>query len=105
MALTKQYLKTRPVCKVTFRLPKKAAPQAKRVHLVGDFNDWNTQTMPMQRLKSGEFKLVVDLSTGRDYAFRYLIDQKIWENDWEADRYIPSPYEGVNNSIVSLPSK
>ena len=105
MALKKQYLKSKPVCKVTFRIPKKAAPYADQVHLVGDFNGWNTRSLPMQRLKSGAFKLVVDLATGRDYAFRYLIDQKIWENDWEADSYIPSPFEGVNNSVVSLLSK
>ena len=42
----KQYLKTRPVCKVTFSLAKEAALQAERVCVVGEFNDWSPLTPP-----------------------------------------------------------
>ena len=61
MSLKKQYLKSRPVCKVTFRLGKEAALEARQVHLVGDFNDWQTDETPMKRLKNGEFSVTVDL--------------------------------------------
>lgn len=100
MSLKKQYLKNRERCKVTFRFPKAAAPQAKTVHIVGDFNEWSTVKTPLKRLKSGEFTVVVELPPGKDYQFRYLIDQTIWENDWHADRYVKSAFGDCDNSVV-----
>ena len=100
MSLEKRCLKSRPVTKVTFRLPKAAAPDAKNVHLVGDFNDWRTDATPMTRLKNGEFKVSLDLETGREYAFRYLIGDSTWENDWEADKYAPAGVTAEENSVV-----
>jgi 1,4-alpha-glucan branching enzyme len=102
VSLKKQYLKSKEQCKVTFRLPKAAAPGAKTVHVVGEFNDWSTVRTPMKRLKNGEFKVVVDLQTGHDYQFRYLIDQTAWENDWEADRYVKSDFGDCDNSVVAV---
>jgi 1,4-alpha-glucan branching enzyme len=100
MSIKKQYLKTRPVSKVTFSLPPEAAPEAHQVYLVGEFNQWNPQATPMRRLKNGEFKVTVDLEPGREYRFRYLIEGEVWENDWSADRYVPCTYAGEENSVV-----
>jgi 1,4-alpha-glucan branching enzyme len=102
VSLKKQYLRTRAICKVTFRLPKVAVPGARTVHIVADFNDWSTVKTPMQRLKSGEFKAVVDLVPGRNYQFRYLIDQTTWENDWSADGYVRSDFGNCENSLLVL---
>jgi len=99
--IKKQYLKTRPLCRVTFRLPKEAAPHANKVVIVGDFNSWDRNATPLKRLKSGDWTVSFHLETGRDYRFRYLIDDSIWENDWAADRYEPSPF-GSDNSVVSV---
>jgi 1,4-alpha-glucan branching enzyme len=100
MSLSKRYLKSRPVSKVTFRLPREAAPKARRVNLVGEFNHWDPQATPMARLKSGEFKVTLDLETGREYHFRYLIEDSVWENDWSADRYATCTFSGTENSVV-----
>ncbi len=100
MSVKKQYLKSKDRCKVTFRIPKPAAPAAKTVHIVGEFNSWSTVKTPMKRLKSGEFTAVVELAAGREYQFRYLIDQTTWENDWEADRYVKSDFGDCENSVV-----
>jgi 1,4-alpha-glucan branching enzyme len=102
LSLKKQYLKSKGQCKVTFRLPKSAAAEAKTVHIVGEFNDWSTVKTPMKRLKNGEFTVVVSLDQGRDYQFRYLIDQTSWENDWEADRYVKSDFGDCENSVVTV---
>ncbi len=102
MSLQKRPLKTRPVSKVTFRLPPEAANDASKVALVGDFNHWNTQATLMQRLRNGEFKVTVDLERGRRYQFRYLIEDRIWENDWEADGYVPSGIGDSENSVVEV---
>ncbi len=99
--IKKQFLKTKPVCKATFTLPVEAAPGAESVAIIGDFNNWNeAEGIPMKKQKNGLFKAVVELETGKEYQFRYLIDGATWENDWEADDYAPTPY-GVDNSVVS----
>jgi 1,4-alpha-glucan branching enzyme len=102
--LKKQYLKTRPACKVTFRISKLAAQSASEIALVGDFNAWDVQATPMTSLKNGEFTVVVELDTGTpEYQFRYLYDGKRWENDWEADGYASNGVEVEGeNSIVRV---
>ena len=102
MSLVKKHLKTKQVCKVTFRLPRELANGASRVALVGDFNDWNPGSLPLEKLKSGEFKVTIDLESGREYQFRYLIDGETWQNDDGADRYVPSGFAGAENSVVAV---
>jgi len=102
MGIKKRYVKSTGICKCTFRLPKEATSSATQVHLVGDFNDWSTTSHPMQKLKSGEFKLELPLEPGRDYQFRYLIDQMSWENDWDADAYQHANTVASDNSVVSV---
>jgi len=95
----KQYLKTKSACKVTFTFPAEAAPDASQVTLVGDFSDWDRWAIPMKRLKDGSFTVTVTLEKGRDYRFRYFIDDAWWANDWSADRYEKNPY-GDDDSVV-----
>ena len=102
MSIKKQYLKSRPVCKVTFRVEKDAAESAKKLFLVGEFNQWDAKATPMKRLKTGDFTQTVELETAQtEYQFRYLNDQGNWENDWAADKYIPNGIDG-ENSVVQL---
>jgi 1,4-alpha-glucan branching enzyme len=99
--IEKKFLKTRPICKVTFTLPKEAAPEAETVCIMGEFNDWSREANPMKRRKNGDFAVTLDLEKGRSYRFRYLIDGWKFENDWEADRYESNPYGG-EDSVVEL---
>ena len=82
MAITKQYLKTKPVCKVTFTLP---AEDASKVAVVGDFNNWNPKGSALKKLKNGKFKGTFDLPKDNTYEFKYLVDGA-YVNDGEADR-------------------
>ena len=104
MSLKKQFLKSKPVCKVTFRLPAEAAKDANTVHIVGDFNGWDIYATPMKKLKNGSFTVTLDLETdpetNKEYQFRYLIDENTWENDWSADKYVPTPFGNAENSVV-----
>ena len=84
--------------RVTFELPAEAGGEV--VHLVGDFTDW--QGVPMKRRDDGTWTATVDLEPDREYEFRYLIDGERWENDWQADRYVPGPF-GNDNSVVETP--
>jgi 1,4-alpha-glucan branching enzyme len=98
--MKKQYLKTKPVCKVTFRLQKEMAKSAKTVNIVGDFNNWDIYATPMKKSKNGSFTVTLDLGLDTEYQFRYLIDETKWENDWNADKYVPTPYGNAENSVV-----
>ncbi|MBI5666004.1 MAG: isoamylase early set domain-containing protein [Nitrospirae bacterium] len=98
-SLKKQYMKSTPVCKVTFRLPKDAAPDANTVSVVGEFNDWNMSEHRMKKLKNGDFTATVELPCNREFRFRYLIDSCRWENDWFADKYVPNEH-GSDDSVV-----
>ncbi len=101
MGLKKQYLKKSSSCKVTFRLPKEAAPSAEMVSVVGDFNNWDVHGTQMQKLKSGDFKATLELPCNNEFRFRYLIDEQQWENDWAADKYLPNGY-GDDDSVVVI---
>jgi hypothetical protein len=99
--IKKQYLKSGGECKVTFMMPRVAAPEAYRITIVGDFNGWNANATPMKRLRSGDFKATLKLPAGKEYRFRYLIDDSRWENDWGADRYDPNPFAS-DDSVVCI---
>jgi CheY-like chemotaxis protein len=100
--IKKRYLSGKDVCEVTFRLPKIAAPDAEMVCIVGDFNDWDIQSNRMKRLKNGDYTIKLNLEPGKDYEFRYLINESQWENDWNADSYVKSPFGGTDNSVVKV---
>lgn len=102
MSIKKQTLKSKPVCKVTFKLSGDQVNNADQVYVVGEFNNWNRHANPMQRLKNGAFTATLDLDQGREYQFRYLIDDHIWETDQEADRQIPTPYGDGNNGVIDV---
>lgn len=100
MSIRKQYLKGKPLCKVTFTIPRDMAGSAKKACLVGDFNAWDTRSNPMKHRKDGSFELTVNLEKDREYQFRYFMDTGVWENDDSADRYVPTPYGDADNSVV-----
>ena len=102
MSIKKQFLKSKPVCKVGFKVSKEQAAGAAKVNLVGDFNDWNETSDEMSGLKDGSFSLNLDLETGRNYQFRYLVDGSTWINDEAADGYEPSGFGDAQNSVVVL---
>ncbi len=100
MAIKKQYLKTKPVCKVTFKIPAEVGNAAETAKVVGEFNNWSFTANPMKRLKSGAFTATLDLEKGKAYQFRYLLDKSQWENEIEADKFVPSAYGDSENSVI-----
>jgi len=98
MAIKKQFLKSKPVCKVTFSL---LAEEANNVAVVGSFNDWNAETTPLKKLKNGTFKGTVDLASKNSYEFRYLVDGA-YVNDEEADGLAWNDFASAENSVLAL---
>lgn len=102
--LKKEILADKKTCKVTFTIDHGPVSGAKVVSLVGEFNGWDPTADRMKRNKGGSFSKTVKLDCGDRYEFRYVIDDTIWENDAEADDYVPTPF-GCDNSVVDLPRK
>jgi 1,4-alpha-glucan branching enzyme len=98
--MKKTRCKTQRTCKVTFHLPHEAVKDAQSVCVAGDFNNWNIHANPLKRCKDGSFSLTIELVRDREYQFRYLIDDMYWENDWAADKYVPSTFGDCDNSVV-----
>ena len=95
----KHYSKTGAFCRVTFDLP--AGVEAKKVSLCGDFNDWNPKTTPMKKRKDGRWSVTVSLKAGDDYRYKFLLDGKHWENDWDAERYVSNTF-GSEDSLIEV---
>lgn len=56
----------------------------------------------MRKLKSGEFTQTVKLHPNNKYAFRYLVNDSEWQNDWSADANLPNQLTFDDNSIVEV---
>lgn len=100
--ITKKFLKTKDVCKVTFKLPKEAAQDATSISIVGNFNNWNPLDSPMKSRKDGSFSTTLDLPKNGEIQFRYLIDGYRWKNEESADGWAPTPYGDAQNSVLKL---
>ncbi|WP_340200239.1 isoamylase early set domain-containing protein [Ascidiimonas sp. W6] len=96
MAISKQYLKSKPICKVTFTVP---AADADNVAVVGDFNEWNPKGSMLKKLKNGSFKGTFNLEKDNAYEFRYIIDGA-YVNEESADRFQWNDYAGAENAVV-----
>ncbi len=96
MSIKKQFIKTKPVCKVTFSVEAKEANTAS---VVGDFNNWNSEEGILTKLKNGTFKGVFDLPKDASYEFKYVIDGA-YENDSEADSFKWNEFAGTENGVL-----
>jgi len=96
MSIKKQYLKSKPICKVTFSIDPELINGGKEVALLGEFNDWNPKNASMRKLKDGSFTKTLELAPGKDYQFRYLIDSSRWINDSQVDKTVEQ------NGVIAL---
>lgn len=100
MSLKKQYSKTKPVCKITFKLANDITNNINQVNLAGDFNNWDIESTPMKKLKGGEFSVSIELNKGREYQFKYLIDGRIWQNEPDADKQVLNEFKSENSVVI-----
>ncbi|WP_337843358.1 isoamylase early set domain-containing protein [Rheinheimera sp.] len=100
MSIQKQYLKTKPVCKVTFTVA--ADQQVESVALAGDFNEWDPKALLLKKSKNGVFSTSLNLEPNKQYQFRYVINGEQWVNDDEADAYLPTDVSYDQNSVLQL---
>jgi chromosome partitioning protein len=73
------------------------APDAERVQLAGDFNNWALDGNEMEAM-GGVWKKVLRLPPGR-YRYRYVVDGQ-WQNDPLNAAIEPSPYGGDDSILI-----
>lgn len=93
--LTKKYFKTKDEAEVTFEFIR---DDVNSVQLLGEFNNWQPIEMKLNK-KTKAFRTKMRLPVGESFHFRYLLDGQEWENDYQADQYMPNEY-GSDNSVV-----
>lgn len=98
MAIKKQFVKTKPVCKVTFSVEAKEAATAA---VIGDFNNWDPKEGELNKLKNGTFKATFDVAKDNSYEFKYVIDGA-FVNDDAADSYKWNDFAGAENSVLEV---
>jgi hypothetical protein len=78
-------------------------PQAGRVCVAGDFNNWSADATPLNRISqlenSGAWEATVPVETGR-YRYRYVVDGS-WQHD-PNNTYVESNPYGELNSVVEV---
>lgn len=99
--IKKQFLKSKPVCKVTFSVDKKQANGAKKVAVVGSFNNWNKKEGKLKALKNGSFKETFNIPTGKEVEFKYIIDNE-YVNESKADKHVWNDFAASENSVIIL---
>lgn len=95
--MKKTFSKNGKTCRVTFELPAEVG--AKAVSVAGEFNGWDKEANPLTARKGGRFSCTISLPAGSEYRFRYWVDGARWENDWNADKYVPNEF-GTEDSLV-----
>ena len=86
-----------PVQTVQFVL---RAPRATSVTLVGDFNDWDTASTPMQKAAGDLWTITIPLTAGR-YTYTFIVDGKRWVADPSAPS-APADEFGQRSSVVTV---
>lgn len=84
---------------VAFEIP--GTVWAERINLVGDFNDWDHESLPFRQNREGNWQVEVELDAGREYRFRYLLDGKHWRDDWHADTHTSNPYGSYDSVVIA----
>ncbi len=96
MVTKKGSSKVQPKCnmkKVQFKL---YLPDAERVFLAGDFNNWDVLTLPMKKNGAGFWQTNIDLTPGR-YEYRFWVNET-WHDDPNAHEKAENPY-GSQNAV------
>ena len=94
--ILKTYYKTKDYCKVKFSFK---IDNAETVQIRGLNRDWQKSVM-MSRKKDGTFTADVTLPKDSRHQFKYLVNEKEWLNEPQADCQEPNEFGGSNSVLV-----
>lgn len=74
-------------------------PAAKKVYLAGNFNAWNTKSLPMKKGTDGIWRLSVKLPSGR-HEYKFYVDGS-WAQQLPCSTTTFNPY-GTYNCVIGV---
>ena len=75
------------------------APDAKDVYLAGEFNSWNTRSIPMKKNKDGFWKVTIKLSP-RPHNYKFFVDGS-WAQTEPGVEMVPN-HTGAHDYIAGI---
>ncbi len=75
------------------------APEAREVFLVGEFNQWDTRSIPMKKDKKGLWKCKTKLPPGH-YEYKFYVDGNWFEGSIDREQ-VSNPF-GTYNFVFEI---
>ena len=72
-------------------------PEAVDIYVAGEFNSWDTRSLPMKKDKDGIWRTKVKLLPGR-YEYKLFADDA-WVENLSDSEAIPNPF-GTQNFVI-----
>ncbi len=94
--LQKTYFKTKDYCKVKFIFN---VENAETVEILGLNSDWQNSIV-MSKKKDGTFSCDVSLPKNSQHEFKYLVNEKEWLTEPQADSQNQNEFGGQNSVII-----
>lgn len=77
-------------------------PNAKEISLCGDFNDWKTDEIRLNKAEdSGLWTVTIPLSLNETYQYMFVVDGQKWMPDPMVANYVDDGFGG-RNSVIDL---
>ncbi|MFZ0825861.1 MAG: isoamylase early set domain-containing protein [Verrucomicrobiia bacterium] len=74
------------------------APEASKVNVAGNFNDWRPEATPLKKTGTGEWAVRLMLRSGQ-YEYRFVTDGR-WSEDPRASQRVANPAGGFNSVLL-----
>jgi 1,4-alpha-glucan branching enzyme len=75
------------------------APEATEVFLAGEFNQWDTHSLPLAKGKDGVWKRRIKLTPGH-YEYKLFIDGA-WSENIKGSEVVSNPF-GTQNLVIDV---
>jgi len=76
-----------------------SSPAAVEVLLAGEFNNWDTWSIPLKKSNDGIWSIDIRLLPGR-YEYNFIVDGN-WVQDTSSPEMVTNPF-GTQNSVIMI---
>ncbi len=91
--------------KVLFSLPSELVENASEGILLGEFNNWNIEEgIQLLKQEDGSMKAELQLTAGKSYEYRYLLNDGRWVNDNNLKTFSQVFGHSVENCVLTVPA-
>ena len=88
-----------------FSLPSELVENASDGILLGEFNNWNIEEgIQLLKQEDGSMKAELQLTAGKTYEYRYLLNDGRWVNDNNVKTFSQVFGHSVENCVLTVPA-